>query len=71
MNNKQTKKPLWREIKRFSAQKIWLAVLLLILGLLGLVLPVVPGILLLAVAVFLIKPEWYERLKRRFDTRKQ
>ena len=70
MDNMHSKKPLWREIKKFSAQKVWFAVLFLILGLFGLVLPVIPGILLLAVAVFLIKPEWYERLKRRFDRKK-
>lgn len=61
------KKPLWREIQKFSGQKWYLAFILLVLGLFGLVLPVIPGLLLIGLAVFLIKPEWYEKIKRRFN----
>jgi len=61
------KKPLWQEIQKFSGRKWYLAFILLVLGLLGLVLPVIPGILLIGIAVFLIKPEWYEKIKKRFN----
>jgi len=60
------KEPLWHEIKKFSGRKIGLAILFICLGLLGLVLPVIPGLLLLGVAILLIKPEWYPKLKKRF-----
>jgi len=62
----EDKKPLWHDIKKFSKQKIWLAILFIILGIPGLVLPVIPGLLLLGVAVFLIKPEWFDKFRRRF-----
>jgi uncharacterized protein YqgC (DUF456 family) len=61
------KKPLWQEIQKFSGQKWYIALILLLLGLFGLVLPVIPGVLLIALAVFLIKPGWYEKLKKRFN----
>ncbi len=59
------KKPLWPEIKQFSSSKYKLATILIIVGLMGLVLPVIPGILLLAVALFILKPEWFEKLRSR------
>ncbi len=59
------KKPLWYDIIKFSGQKIGLIIGLIFLGLLGLVLPVIPGLLLLGIAVFLIKPEWYDKFKKR------
>jgi len=62
----ENKKPLWQEIKDFSRHKYKWAVLFIILGLLGLILPVIPGILLLAVALFILKPEWYQKLKKKF-----
>ena len=57
-------KALWRDILQFSKHKNKLAVGFIGLGMFGLVLPVIPGIALLAVGLFLLKPEWYERLKK-------
>lgn len=57
--------PLREKIGQFSKHKIKWAIALIILGLLGLVLPVIPGILLLAVGLFLIKPEWFDRFRRK------
>ena len=67
----QEKQPLWPSIVKFSGQKVWLAILFVIIGLFGIVLPVIPGLLFLAAAVFLIKPEWYEKLKQRFGPKKK
>ena len=53
------KNPLWHDIIKFSHKKPKLAIGFIALGLLGLIVPVIPGILLLGVGVFLIKPEWY------------
>jgi uncharacterized protein YqgC (DUF456 family) len=36
------------------------------MGISGLILPVIPGLLLLGIAVFIIKPEWFERVRDRF-----
>ena len=57
---------LWEDILRFSKQKYKFAAVLIIIGVLGLVIPVIPGMLLLLGAVFLIKPEWYQKAKRFF-----
>ena len=58
--------PLWADILRFSKQKYKFASVLIILGILGLVIPVIPGILLILAAVFLIKPDWYHKFKKFF-----
>ncbi len=49
-------KPLWEEIVDFTKSKNKLAVALIALGLLGLVLPILPGLLLIAVGIYLLKP---------------
>ncbi len=63
----ENKKPLWQDIKNFSHKKIKLGFGLIFLGLLGLVLPVIPGILLLAIGLFLLKPEWYDKFRKKFN----
>ena len=51
--------PLWYDILKFSRNKSKFALGLIILGLLGLILPILPGILLLVLGIYLLKPEWY------------
>jgi len=60
------KKPLWEEIVDFTKSKNKLAVVLIALGLIGLVLPILPGILLILVGIYLLKPEWVEKIKEQF-----
>ena len=62
----EEKKPLWEEIVDFTKSKNKLAVSLIVIGLLGLVLPILPGLLLVAVGVYLLKPEWAEKVKELF-----
>jgi len=57
-------RPLWEDIQRFSKHKYKFASALIIIGLIGLVIPIIPGALLIMGAVFLIKPEWYQKFKR-------
>jgi len=59
-------KPLWHDIIKFSRNKSKLAIGFIVLGLLGLILPIIPGVLLLAFGIFLLKPEWYETFRRWF-----
>ena len=56
--------PLWMDIIEFSRNRIKFAIGFILLGILGLVLPVIPGILLLSVGIFLVKPQWYESIRR-------
>ena len=58
---------LWQDIIEFSRNKNKLAVGFIILGLLGIFLPIIPGTILLAIGIFILKPEWYESAKRWFD----
>jgi len=60
------KKPLWEEIVDFTKSKNKLAVVLIGIGVLGLILPIIPGLLLIAVGVYLLKPEWAEAVKEMF-----
>ncbi|MBD3223886.1 MAG: hypothetical protein GF313_04105 [Caldithrix sp.] len=65
--NKHTKnsKPLFEDIKRFGRQKYGLAIILVIFGVLGLILPIIPGIALLLLAVGLFKKNWLTAVRRR------
>jgi hypothetical protein len=60
------RQPLWQDIIRFSRRKYFFVFVLIILGLVGLVIPVIPGLLLILGAVFIIKPEWYQQIKKLF-----
>lgn len=62
----EEKKPLWEEIVDFTKSKNKLAVALIALGLIGLALPILPGLLLIAVGVYLLKPEWADKVKELF-----
>ena len=56
------------EIKQFQTEKKWYGIVLILLGLLGLVLPVMPGWLLIAAGVALISPKYGERLFEKIKT---
>ncbi len=59
--------PLWEDILRFSKHKYKFASALIIIGVIGLVIPVIPGVLLILGAAFLLKPEWYQKFKKFFN----
>jgi len=58
--------PLWEDIIHFTRDKYKFASVLIILGVIGLVIPIIPGFLLILGALFLIKPEWYQKFKSLF-----
>ena len=62
----EDKKPLWEEIVDFTKSKNKLAISLIAIGILGLILPVTPGLLLVALGIYLLKPEWAEKVKELF-----
>ncbi len=62
----EEKKPLWEEIVDFTKSKNKLAAVLIGIGVLGLILPIIPGLLLIAVGIYLLKPEWADKVKELF-----
>ena len=60
------KRPLWDEILSFSKNKYLLAALLVLIGLLGFVIPIIPGILLIVMAVALLRKGTMKALRKRF-----
>ncbi|MGD9897578.1 MAG: hypothetical protein AB7T22_00490 [Calditrichaceae bacterium] len=59
------KKPLWEEIKHFTKKKSLLATLLIVIGLIGFVIPVIPGLLLILFAVALLKPGLMKQIREK------
>jgi len=55
-------KRLTDEIKQFQKEKKWYGTGLMSLGMLGLILPVIPGLFLIASGVALISPKYGEEL---------
>jgi len=55
-------RPLYEDIAKFVKTKKILAIPLIILGLLGLILPVIPGTVFLVLALLLLFPKDGERL---------
>ena len=53
---------LTEEIKQFQKEKKWYVTALLFLGIIGLVLPIIPGLLLIAAGVMLISPKYGNEL---------
>jgi len=61
-SGEQRKRPLVDEIRSFRKNKIKTALLLLVIGLAGLVLPIIPGLVFILLAVWLIFPDQSEKL---------
>lgn len=59
------KPPLWRDILTFSKGKVTLAILLILIGLSGFIIPIVPGLLLIILAIALFKKGWMEKIRSR------
>ena len=64
-NNRQ---PLWLDIKKFSGNKYGLALILLLLALLGIFIPVFPGILFFLLAVALFKPGLMSKIRSKIKS---
>jgi uncharacterized protein YqgC (DUF456 family) len=61
----ENRKPLWEDIKKFSKNRYLLVFLFLILALVGIVVPIIPGLALLVLAIALIKKGWMAKIRRR------
>ena len=60
------KKPLWEEIRKFSRTKYFIAIVLLILAGLGIIVPIIPGIIFLILAIALFRKGWMSKIRERF-----
>ncbi|RMH62697.1 MAG: hypothetical protein D6677_09315 [Calditrichaeota bacterium] len=60
-------RPLWEEIRRFSRRKYGWALILLVLALLGIVIPVLPGVLFLMLAIAIIRPGMMARVRKMLN----
>ncbi|MBN2424294.1 MAG: hypothetical protein JXR46_08825 [Calditrichaceae bacterium] len=57
---------LLAEIKRFRKSRWFWAAGLLIVALFGLIIPIIPGILILIIILALFKKGWMEKIRHRF-----
>lgn len=65
------KNPLWEDILKFRKNKLILAVTLVLIGLTGIVVPIVPGLLLFILAVALFKKGWMRKIRARLNRKKK
>jgi len=63
---------LYEEIKKFRGEKKYYIIALFILGILGLIFPVIPGLLLIGLGIMLLSPKHgqalLEKVKKWFDS---
>ena len=51
------KKPLWEDILKFHKNRITLGIILVILGAFGLLIPILPGLLVILLGLALLAPD--------------
>ncbi len=68
--DKTHRQPLWKDILKFNKNKATLAVILVLVGITGIIVPVIPGLLLILLAIALFKKGWMEKIRTRFGLRK-
>ncbi len=59
------KEPLWEEILPFTKNKYILIPLLLLLSLLGLIVPIIPGIVLFILAIAMMRKGLASKLRKK------
>jgi hypothetical protein len=60
--------PLWQDIKKFSGNKYNLALIFIMIGLLGIVIPIIPGLLFFLFAFALFKPGLMTKIRSRIKS---
>jgi len=66
MNKRKEKSPLWEEIREFRQNKLAIAFVLILLAHLGWIIPIIPGFILLLLALALFKKGWMTKIRRRW-----
>jgi len=60
--------PLWEDIKKFSGNKYSLATVLVLIGLMGIIIPVIPGVLFFLFAIALFKPGLMTKIRSKIKS---
>jgi len=60
--------PLWKDIKKFSGNKYSIAAVLVFIGMLGIFIPVIPGILFFLFAAALFKPGLMTKIRAKIKS---
>lgn len=63
--DKNDKQPLWEEIRTFSKTKYFIAIALLLIAGLGIIVPIIPGIIFLILAIALFRKGWMSKIRER------
>jgi len=63
--DKENKTPLWEEIRKFSKTKYFIAVALIILAVIGILVPIIPGIIFIILAIALFRKGWMSTIRNR------
>ena len=66
MSDAGSKTSLLDEIREFRQHKLLIAVVLLLLALLGWVIPIIPGFILVLLAIALFRRGWMTKIRRRW-----
>ena len=61
----ENKKPLWEEIRKFSKTKYFIAFALILLAIVGIILPIIPGIIFIILAIALFRKGWMSKIRNR------
>jgi len=66
------KNSLYEEMKKFQDEKKYYTIVLLVVGILGLIFPIIPGLFLIGLAIALISPKhgevFLKKIKRLFHS---
>ena len=66
MSSKKTsKKPLINQLDSFRKWRNWIAIPLIAIGIMSLLLPVLPGLLIIFLGIMLVNPELAETIKEK------
>ena len=68
VQHREKSRPLWDDILKFSRKKYGLAFILILIGLFGLVIPVIPGLLLFLFAAALLKPGLMTKVRAKLNS---
>lgn len=64
MGSKKTSKiPLIKQLESFRKWRNWIAIPLIALGVVSLLLPVIPGLLIIFLGIMLVNPDLADRIK--------
>lgn len=64
MSSKKTSKiPLIKQLESFRKWRNWIAIPLIVIGIISLLLPVLPGLLIIFLGIMLVNPDFADRIK--------